>query len=108
MPRKKTASLVRDIPADRIYGSVPLQRLINRVMLNGKKQIAERLVYGGLLKAARRAAKPVAEAYGIDGPNELCGALALTAICLAESFSDPENYTALEPVNFVLEEQHAA
>ncbi|MDB5170878.1 MAG: hypothetical protein JWO35_572 [Candidatus Saccharibacteria bacterium] len=52
MPRKKTASLVRDIPADRIYGSVPLQRLINRVMLNGKKQIAERLVYGGLLKAA--------------------------------------------------------
>lgn len=52
MPRKKTASLVRDIPADRIYGSVPLQRLINRVMLNGKKQIAERLVYGGLTKAA--------------------------------------------------------
>ncbi len=54
MPRKKTASLVRDIPADRIYGSVPLQRLINRVMLNGKKQIAERLVYGGLLKAAEK------------------------------------------------------
>lgn len=53
MPRKKTASLVRDIPADRVYGSVPLQRLINRVMLNGKKQIAERLVYGGLEKAAK-------------------------------------------------------
>lgn len=54
MPRKKTASLVRDIPADRVYGSVPLQRLINRVMLNGKKQIAERLVYGGLEKAATK------------------------------------------------------
>ena len=54
MPRKKTASLVRDIPADRVYGSVPLQRLINRVMLNGKKQIAERLVYGGLEKAAAK------------------------------------------------------
>lgn len=52
MPRKKTASLVRDIPADRIYNSVPVQRLINRVMLNGKKQIAERLVYGGMQKAA--------------------------------------------------------
>lgn len=52
MPRKKTASLVRDIPADRVYGSVPVQRLINRVMLNGKKQIAERLVYGGMQKAA--------------------------------------------------------
>lgn len=52
MPRKVTASLVRDIPADRIYNSVMVQRLINRVMLNGKKQIAERLVYNGMQKAA--------------------------------------------------------
>jgi small subunit ribosomal protein S7 len=52
MPRKVTKSLVRDIPADRIYNSVPVQRLINRVMLNGKKQLAERLVYGGMQKAA--------------------------------------------------------
>ena len=34
MPRKKTASLIRDIPADRVYNSVQIQRLINRVMLN--------------------------------------------------------------------------
>lgn len=54
MPRKKTASLVRDIPADRVYDSVPVQRLINRVMLNGKKQVAERLVYGGMEKAAKK------------------------------------------------------
>ncbi|MBI3624304.1 30S ribosomal protein S7 [Candidatus Saccharibacteria bacterium] len=52
MPRKKTASLVRDIPADRLYNSVMVQRLINRVMLNGKKQLAERLVYNGMQKAA--------------------------------------------------------
>ena len=52
MPRKKTKSLIRDIPPDRVYQSVPVQRLINRVMLNGKKQIAERLVYGGMQKAA--------------------------------------------------------
>ena len=54
MPRKKTASLVRDIPADRMYNSVAVQRLINRVMLNGKKQLAERLVYGGMQKAAKK------------------------------------------------------
>ncbi len=54
MPRKKTASLVRDIPADRLYGSVPVQRFINRIMLNGKKQIAERLVYTGMQKAAAK------------------------------------------------------
>lgn len=54
MPRKKTKSLVRDIPGDRIYDSVQVQRLINRVMLNGKKQLAERLVYGGMQKAANK------------------------------------------------------
>lgn len=52
MPRHKTKSLVRDIPADRLYNSVQVQRLINRVMLNGKKQLAERLVYNGMQKAA--------------------------------------------------------
>ncbi len=52
MPRKKTKSLVRDIQPDRLYNSVQVQRLINRVMLDGKKQIAERLVYGGMQKAA--------------------------------------------------------
>ena len=54
MPRKKTASLVRDIPNDRLYNSIMVQRLINRVMLNGKKQIAERLVYNGMQKAAEK------------------------------------------------------
>lgn len=52
MPRKVTKSLIRVIPPDRIYDSVAVQRLINRVMLNGKKQIAERLVYNGMQKAA--------------------------------------------------------
>jgi small subunit ribosomal protein S7 len=54
MPRKKTKALVRDIKPDRMYDSVPVQRLINRVMLNGKKQIAERLVYNGMQKAAQK------------------------------------------------------
>jgi len=52
MPRKKTKSLVRDIAPDRIYNSVIVQRLINRVMHDGKKQLAERLVYGAMQQAA--------------------------------------------------------
>lgn len=52
MPRKKTKSLVREIAPDRKYNSVRVARLINRVMLNGKKQIAERLVYEAMDKAA--------------------------------------------------------
>lgn len=54
MPRKKTKSLVREIQPDRLYNSVQVQRVINRVMLDGKKQLAERLVYGGMQKAADR------------------------------------------------------
>ena len=54
MPRKKTKSLVRDIQPDRIYDSVAVQRLINRVMLDGKKQMAEKLVYGGMENAAKK------------------------------------------------------
>lgn len=54
MPRKKTKALVRDIQPDRQYNSVQVQRLINRVMLNGKKQLAEKLVYNGMQKAADR------------------------------------------------------
>lgn len=52
MPRKVTKSLVRPVQPDRLYNDVMVTKLINRVMLNGKKQVAERLVYNGMQKAA--------------------------------------------------------
>lgn len=54
MPRKKTKSLQRDINPDRKYDSVLVQRLINKVMLDGKKQLAESLVYGAMELSAQR------------------------------------------------------
>ena len=63
MPRKKTKSLIRDIPGDRLYNSVMVQRVINRIMLDGKKQVAERLVYGGMQQAA--------EKLKVDNPLEV-------------------------------------
>ena len=54
MPRKKTKDLVRKIEPDRVYDSVLVQRLINKVMQNGKKQLAARLVYGAMEEAAKR------------------------------------------------------
>ena len=54
MPRKVTKALVRDIKPDRIYDSVMVQKVINRVMQDGKKQIAETLVYNGMEKAAKK------------------------------------------------------
>jgi small subunit ribosomal protein S7 len=52
MPRKVTKSLVRQVQPDRLYNDINVTKLINRVMLNGKKQVAERLVYNGMQKAA--------------------------------------------------------
>lgn len=54
MPRKVTASLVRPVQPDRIYNNQQVTRVINRVMRNGKKQLAERLVYNGMQKAANK------------------------------------------------------
>ncbi len=52
MPRKTTKSLVRAVEPDRLYNSTTVTKVINRVMRDGKKQMAERLVYNGLQKAA--------------------------------------------------------
>jgi small subunit ribosomal protein S7 len=54
MPRKTTKALVREAAADRLYNSQQVTRVINRVMRDGKKQLAERLVYQGMEKAAAK------------------------------------------------------
>lgn len=52
MPRKVAKALIREVEPDRLYQNTTVAKLINRVMLNGKKQLAERLVYNGMQKAA--------------------------------------------------------
>lgn len=54
MPRKTTKALVRVAQPDRLYNNQQVTRVINRVMRNGKKQLAERLVYDGMQKAANK------------------------------------------------------
>ena len=54
MPRKTTKALVREAAPDRLYGNQQVTRIINRVMRDGKKQLAERLVYEGMQKAANK------------------------------------------------------
>ena len=48
MPRKTTKSLTRKVNPDRKYQSMLVQRLINKSMLDGKKQVAERAVYAAI------------------------------------------------------------
>jgi small subunit ribosomal protein S7 len=47
MPRR-AAPPKRKIPADPVYGSVLVQQLINKIMLDGKKSVAEKIVYDAL------------------------------------------------------------
>lgn len=47
MPRKGPAKK-REILPDPVYGNRLLQRLINRVLIRGKKSVAEKIVYGAL------------------------------------------------------------
>ena len=54
MPRKVTSSLQRKVMSDRKYQSILVQRLINKSMLNGKKQVAERAVYAAIEGAAKK------------------------------------------------------
>jgi small subunit ribosomal protein S7 len=54
MPRKVTKALVREAKPDRIYGNQQVTRVINRVMQDGKKQTAEKLVYTGMEIAAKK------------------------------------------------------
>ena len=47
MPRR-AAPLKRKISADSVYGSVLVQQLVNKIMLDGKKSTSEKIVYDAL------------------------------------------------------------
>ena len=51
MRRKR--NIKRDIPADRVYGSPVVTKLITYLMVDGKKSVAEKLVYGALERAGK-------------------------------------------------------
>lgn len=63
MPRKKTKSLQREIQPDRKYNSVLVQRFINKVMQDGKKLKAERIVYDAIAEIEKRTKKPGLEVF---------------------------------------------
>ena len=64
MPRKKIT--LRKVHApDRKYGHVLLGRFINKIMLNGKKAIAERAVYAALQTAAQKIGKDPVEVFEV-------------------------------------------
>ena len=61
MPRRAAAQ-IRPVEADSIHRSKLVQQVINKVMLDGKKSIAERIVYDALAIVAERSGKEPVEA----------------------------------------------
>ena len=62
MPRKGPAEK-RVVTPDPIYNNRMVTRFINRMMLDGKKSVAERIFYGALEQAEAKAGRPGIEVF---------------------------------------------
>lgn len=62
MPRKGSVPKRRILP-DPVYGSELAQRFINRMMLDGKKVVAERIFYGALTNLEEKTGNPAIQVF---------------------------------------------
>ena len=62
MPRKGHTQK-RDVLADPIYNSKVVTKLVNNVMLDGKKGVAQKIVYGAFARVEEKAGKPALEVF---------------------------------------------
>jgi len=69
MSRKNKKNLKRDIRPDAKYKSVKVSKFINRIMLGGKKRIAESIVYTALEKLAKESNMDALEAFEVSLKN---------------------------------------
>ena len=60
MPRRAEVQ-VRSVEPDAVYGSQLVTQVINKIMLDGKKSTAERIVYKALDRVGERTGKPPVE-----------------------------------------------
>jgi small subunit ribosomal protein S7 len=60
MPRRAEVQ-PRQLEPDPVHGSVLVTQLVNRLMLGGKKSVAEQIVYDALALASERSGKPELE-----------------------------------------------
>ena len=60
MPRRAEIQ-VRPIEPDAVYGSPLVTQVINKIMLDGKKSIAEQIVYGALTTVETKTGRPPVE-----------------------------------------------
>ena len=62
MPRKGHVQK-RDVLADPLYNSKVVTKLVNSIMLDGKKGVAQKIVYGAFAQVEEKAGKPALEVF---------------------------------------------
>lgn len=62
MPRKGHTQK-REILADPIYNNKVVTKLINNIMLDGKKGVAQKIVYGAFAKMEEKSGKPAIQVF---------------------------------------------
>jgi small subunit ribosomal protein S7 len=63
---RRAAATIRPIEPDAIHRSKLVQQVINKVMLDGKKSTAEKIVYDALETLSRRTSTPPVEALEVS------------------------------------------
>ena len=58
MPRRASANPRREVTPDAVYNNRLVTQLINKVLLDGKKSVAERIVYGAIDRMAEKTGRP--------------------------------------------------
>ena len=77
MPRKGHTQK-RDVLADPLYNNKVVTKLINNVMLDGKKGVAQKIVYGAFARVEAKTEKPALEVFE-EAMNNVMPALELKA-----------------------------
>ena len=77
MPRRGAVSK-RKVMKDPVYGSEVVTKLINNVMLDGKKSLASKIVYDALEIVSDKSGKPAMETFNIAMEN-VCPSLEVKA-----------------------------
>ncbi len=77
MPRKGHTQK-RDVLADPIYNSKVVTKLVNNIMLDGKKGVAQKIVYGAFEQVAEKTGKSAVEVFE-EAMNNIMPALEVKA-----------------------------
>ena len=77
MPRKGHIAK-RDVLADPLYNDKVVTKLINNIMLDGKKSVAQKIVYGAFAKVEEKSGRPALEVFG-EAMNNIMPSLEVKA-----------------------------